>query len=271
MSFPVTYRLMQYNILHEGYASQEFLKIGLENRKNNVASAIAEVSPDVLFLAERFEEWDGIGEGAVDLMAALPSHYAMVENTVTYGGESQEGVTVTNRTPIVYNSETFRLVESGYQFLTEEVPTARSGNKRGVTWAILENVTLSDAKGSRIAVFGTHWSTNTHWRTRESLGIYKLAQANEMQALIQSSKFSGLPVAVGGDFNVTYAECYEFFSSLLNGCNLTDAASSAIENAPNIVDHLAVSNQFTALSFCLKEVKDASDHFPIYCDVGCRL
>ena len=260
---------MQYNILHEGYASQEYLKIGLENRKNNVATAIKEVFPDVLFLAERFEEWDGIGEGAVDLMKALPPCYAMVENKATYQTSLQEQVTVTNRTPIVYNTETFRLVESGFRFLTEEVSTERSGNKRGVTWAILENVTATEVTEKRIAVFGTHWSTNTHWKTRESLGSYKQAQADEMQALIMDSKFSGLPVVVGGDFNVSRTVCYEFYHSLLAGCNLTDAASAVSENLPDLVDHFAVSHPLTVLNFHLKEVICASDHFPIYCDVCC--
>ena len=267
MNPSVTYRMMQYNILHEGYASQEYLNIGLENRKNNVAAAIRSVSPHVLFLAERFEEWDRRGEGSVDLMASLGEDYRIVENEVSYTDRAGNRVVVTNRTPIVYHASTFRAVDSGFLFLTEEVPTEASGNKRGVTWAILEDITEAPCHGQRIAVFGTHWSTNTHWRTRESFGVYKQAQSEEMQALIRHERFRGLPVVAAGDFNVTYANFYEFYQSLLEACQLSDAAVSVLESPACVVDHIAVSHDFTVLSCCLEEARNASDHNPIYCDI----
>ena len=264
------YRIMQYNILHEGYASQAYLDIGLENRKNNVVAAIKSVSPHILFLAERFEEWDGIGKNSVDLMRDLGSDYAMVENAVSYPLEMGDMAVVANRCPIIYNAKTFRLIDSGYLFLTEEVATEKSGNKRGVTWAILEERTETNGKKSRIAVFCTHWSTNTHWKTRESLIAYKQAQSNEMQALISSQKFKGLPVVVGGDFNVTYAmpEFYAVYESLLNACELTDAAFAVSETPVKVVDHIAISKHFEVLDFYFQDVENASDHQPIYCDVN---
>ena len=270
MASSAQYRIMQYNILHEGYASQEYLNIGLETRKNNVVNAIKAVSPNVLFLAERFEEWDAIGNNSVDLMSSLGSDYAIVENRVTYPLADGGTKTVTNRTPIVYNTNTFQLVDSGYLFLTEEVSTEVSNNKRGVTWAVLEDVTKTNRKGYQIAVFSTHWSTNTHWRSRESLAMYKQAQASEMQALINGKRFNGLPIVVGGDFNVTYAE-YEYYKPyqwLLERCHLIDVASAISENPANTVDHIAVSQQFQVQSFCFQDVSSASDHLPIYCNVN---
>lgn len=274
MIISANYRIMQYNILHqvEGYATDKYLAMKLEDRKTEVAKIINNTAPDVLFLAERFEEWDGVGEGSVDLGAALNSNYAFIENTVTYSLSAGGTATAVNRTPIVYNTNKFKVVESGYQFLTEKETIEGGANKRCVTWAILEDITETDCKGTRIAVFGTHWSISSY--KGESWEHYRLAQAEQMVSFITSDKFKGLPVIVGGDFNSTYnadvqTECY---ANLLAGAGLADAsAAMATEESPYIyggVDHFAVSG-CTVKKFTIiwNTLDYASDHNPIHCDI----
>ena len=267
---------MEYNVLHqvEGYATDKYLAMKLEDRMTEVAKIINETAPDVLFLAERFEEWAGVGDGAVDLMAALNDHYAIIENTVTYSLTSGGTETVINRTPIVYNTDTFRVVESGYVFLTDLYLPESSNNKRCVTWAILEDVTDSQNRGKRIAVFGTHWSVVKHWTTGESLEYIRVIEAEEVAALVNSEKFAGLPTVVGGDFNAHYTvenktECYV---KLLEQAGLTDAsASKATALTPYIfggVDHIAVKQcAVTHFTVIWNTTDYASDHDPIYCDI----
>ena len=270
------YRLMEYNVLHqvEGYATDKYLAMNLADRKDAVAQIINNASPDVLFLAERFEEWAGVGEGAVDLMEALDSNYSIIENTITYPLSAGGTETVINRTPIVYNTDVFKVVESGYVFLTDVRTPEEGSAKRCVTWAILEDITETSCKGMCIAVFGTHWTVSKHWSTGESLEPVRNQEAKETYELINSEKFKDLPVMIGGDFNSTYnadvqTECYVI---LLNGAGLTDAsAAMATEEKPYIyggVDHFAVSGctveKFTIIWNTLDY---ASDHNPIHCDI----
>ena len=272
------YRFMEYNILHqaEGYANEKYLSMDLNDRKTEIAKIINNTAPDVLFLAERFEEWDGIGNGSVDLMAALNSDYALIENEITYSLSAGGTATATNRSPIVYNTKVFKVIESGYVFLTDVDPPEYTTAKRCVTWAILEDITETEAKGTRIAVFGTHWSVGKHWTTGESLEEMRIQEAEEMSDLIKSDKFKGLPVITGGDFNSHYTsetktECYV---TLLESAGLVDvSAAMATEEKPYIyggVDHFAVSG-CTVESFTIiwNTLDYASDHNPIYCDIKC--
>lgn len=273
MTISATYRVMQYNIMHNhvGYASQAYLEFGLENRKSSVADTVKKNAPDVLFLAERFEEWAGVGEGSVDLMQALGHGYALVENTIAFTTAAGGTAQAINRTPIVYNTNTFRPVSSGYQLLTEEATTERSQNKRAVTWAILEDVTDRASRGERVAVFGTHWSVNRKfWGDNSSLAPIKALQSQEIQDLINGERFCGLPIVFGGDLNVTYAELYSIYQTLLDGCRLTDAARAVSDTPVNVVDHIAVSNRLEVLDFFFAGENRASDHFAICCDVNLK-
>ena len=270
------YRFMEYNVLHqaEGYATDEYLAMALDDRKTEIAKIINNTAPDVLFLAERFDEWAGVGEGAVDLMAALDSNYAIIENTVTYSLSAGGTETAINRTPIVYNTNKFKVVESGYLFLTDLKTPEEGQNKRCVTWAILEDITETACKGTRIAVFGTHWSIAKHWSTGESLEYLRVQEAQEMSALIKSEKFADMPIVAGGDFNAHYTATTqtESYVTLLEEAGLTDAsAAMATEEKPYIyggVDHFAVSGcTVEAFTIIWNTLSYASDHNPIHCDV----
>lgn len=78
MTESVNYRMMQYNILHQkdGWGPESLLSLGLETRRNHVVQAIKACAPDGLLLAERHDEWAGVGAHAVNLNADLGSGYA---------------------------------------------------------------------------------------------------------------------------------------------------------------------------------------------------
>lgn len=275
MTVSAKYRMMQYNILHQiaGYATDKYLAMKLEDRKNAIVEIIQQNEPDVLFLAERFEEWAGIGDGAVDLMEDLGSKYAMIADTVSYSLAAGGVESATNRCPIVYNTEVFRVVESGYEFLTEEGPTEKSQNKRIVTWAILEDITDTNTKGTKIAVFGTHWSIKNNWSTGVSQESLRVQQAQEMAELIQHERFAGMAVIAGGDYNAehTQTEKFDCYVTLLESADLVDACTSVAADESQIydgVDHFAVSGCQVESFTVIEGTKDyASDHNPIYCDI----
>lgn len=254
-----TYRIMQYNILHQDWAGDYFPNLSFEERANNVANAIIKREPDVLLLTERFEEWAGEGADSVDLLRLLGDHYSILQDRITY-----EGLTAVNRTPIVYNSLRFKCVESGFERLPEAYSFSESANhvKKVLTWAILEDISNTALKGTQIAVFVTHWDAteeNNEWRQKQS---------EITQAFLNSEKFKGLPMIIGGDFNAVYTE--SFYGELLSNCYLTDA-DMANDNAIdyNSVDHIAVSRA-GVVSYVARAVFGASDHNPIYCDIKIR-
>ena len=207
------YRILQYNVLHQkqGWTCMKHLfEMPFAKRAQNVAKAILVCAPDVVFPAERHEEWVGIDAGAMDgavmLTNLLGDRYSTAEDFITYEGE-----TAANRTPILYDNRKFKCVESGFIKLTEEAAFSASCNKRVVTWALLEDVTDSEARGTCIAVFNTHWSFSEYKGT--SYAEIRNAQTKEMQALVNSERFRGIPKVIGGDFNAVYSE--PIYSDLL--------------------------------------------------------
>ena len=258
-----TYRVMQYNITHqkEGWTwIPELFEIPFEERATNVANVIKYIGPDVVLLAERFEEWTGIdtGEvamenGGVDLMELLGDGYAIAGNTVTYNGQTE-----VNRVPIVYNSTKLKLVDSGVVVLTDEYPFERSQNKRSATWAIFEDRTT----GERFAVFNTHWSIQEYNGT--SLGETRVQQSKEFQALINDERFKDMPRIAGGDFNSQYH--FDILQELLVNCGLTHADMAVNgEITWDSVDHIGITgaeiNTYKDWRF-----DKASDHPPISVD-----
>ncbi len=265
MTSIANYRILQYNVLHQmqGWTCLKHLfERPFAKRAQNVAKAIADYAPDVVLPAERHEEWAGIDEGAMDgsvvLVELLGEGYAIAEDFITYGGE-----TAANRTPIIYDSRKLRCVESGFIKLTEEAPFERSCNKRVVTWTILEDVRSGEAHGGKLAVFNTHWSFAEYKGT--SLAPIREAQAKEMRELINGEKFQGLPKVIGGDLNTVYSD--PLYGELLQNCGLSDADMTANGKITyNNVDHIAVSGAEIE-AFMAPPTENASDHYPIYCDI----
>lgn len=258
-----TYRVMQYNVTHqkEGWTwMPELFEIPFEERAENVANVIKYIAPDVVFLAERFEEWAGIDTGAVamenggvNLLDLLGESYAIAGNEITHNG-----MTVVNRVPIIYNSSKLKLVDSGFLVLTDEYPFDRSQNKRAATWAIFEDLST----GNRFAVFNTHWSIMSY--NGNDYTEIRAAQSREMQELINSAKFADMPRIVGGDFNAQYH--FDILQELLNNCGLTHA-DMAMNGAItwDSVDHIGITGAEIS-SYKDYRFQNASDHPPISVD-----
>ena len=261
MTSTANYRILQYNVLHhmQGWSwMKHLLEMPLAQRAQNVARAILDCSPDVVLPAEHHDEWAGVDAGAMDgsvvLVDLLGDGYAITQDFVTYEGE-----TAVNRTPIIYNSNRFKCVDSGFIKLTEEASFQSSNNKRMVTWAILEDV----SDGDSLAVFNTHWSVGEYKGT--SLAEIRQAQTREMQDLINGERFRGIPKVIGGDLNTVYSD--PLYGELLQNCGLSDADMTVNGRITyNIVDHLAASDA-EITSFVIHRADNASDHNPIYCDL----
>jgi endonuclease/exonuclease/phosphatase family metal-dependent hydrolase len=259
------YRVLQYNVLHQkkGWTTLTHLfEIPFSARATNVAKAITDCTPDIVLLAERHDEWAGVEtdamDGAVVLVDLLGNHYAMIQDTIAY-----EGCTAVNRVPIVYNTQKLKCVDSGFLRLTEECAFHVSQNKRIVTWAILEDISDSNACGTKLAVFNTHWSILEYKGV--SYTEIRQAQSKEMQELINSPRFQGIAHIAGGDYNAVYAD--KLYDELLQGSGLADADMTVNGKITyNNVDHIAVSGA-DFISYAVHKVNDASDHYPIYCDI----
>lgn len=259
------YRILQYNVLHhmQGWSwMKHLLEMPLAQRAQNVARAILDCSPDVVLPAEHHGEWAGVDAGTMDgsvvLVELLGDGYAITQDCVIYEGEP-----AVNRTPIIYNSKRFKCVDSGFIKLTEEAPFHSSNNKRMVTWAILEDVSEGEFRGTRLAVFNTHWSFAEYKGV--SLEPIRKAQTKEMQDLINGERFQGIPKVIGGDLNTVYSD--PLYGELLQNCGLSDADVTVNGKVScNIVDHLAASGA-EITSYVIHQADNASDHNPIYCDI----
>lgn len=259
------YRVLQYNVLHQkkGWTPlPQLFEIPFSARATNVAKAITDCAPDIVLLAERHDEWAGIEAGAMDgsvvLIDLLGDSYAMVEDHVT-----SDDCTFVNRVPIAYNTNKFKCVASGFLKLSEECAFHLSQNKRIVTWAIFEDVSSSDSCGTRVAVFNTHWSILEYRGV--SYAEIRQTQSKEMQALINDERFLGLPIIAGGDYNAVYSD--SIYLEFLQNCGLQHADMTVNGKITyNNVDHLAVSGA-EILSYAVHRAANASDHYPIYCDI----
>lgn len=256
---------MEYNVLHQDWADAESVwgKLGLETRKNIVVATIKEQAPDILILAERHDEWAGIGTDKTP----TPVNLATELTDYAFAVDKIEGYV--NRTPIVYNKSTFKCVNSGFEKIPEEHTFEKSQNKRVVAWAVLEDITETTVKGQRTIVFATHW---TSWY----LETYHPLESEAMQNIIRNVRaISGnedLPVVVGGDFNVAEiggtAAQYRYYTELCENLELIDADKAI--NPENydkyIVDHIAIGGAIVT-EFKKISVPNGSDHDPIVCEI----
>ena len=262
-----TYRVMQYNVLRQkaGWTLRtELFEFPFKERAKNVAKAISDISPDIVLLSERHDEWAGIDtravameDGPVELAELLGGKYAIAQDRITHNG-----FTAVNRVPIAYNVNRLRLVDSGFIALTEEYPFDRSENKRTATWAIFEDSGDSSSKGQRFAAFNTHWSIMEH--KGNSYAAIRAQQSAEMQTLINDTRFQDMPRIVGGDFNALYN--FDIMQALLENCGLTHADMEINGKITwNSVDHIAIAGANIS-SYSRRRVDNASDHPPIYVD-----
>ena len=263
------YRIMSFNLMHHasGWGPEALITLPFTMRVENSAAQINRYQPDVVFLQERFDEWAGIGDGSVDLAEAVGNGYVWVENTVTYPIANGSTETVTNRNPILYNSNVFRLIDSGYLMLSAAVSLENNPTKNSITWAVLEDCTNGENQGQRIAVFCTHWVTTKSQELVDQTELQR-TQSQETQTVVKNvlEEYGDMPVMFGGDLNMAYSfEVYQEHLAAL-GLSDADATVNGASNVWDIVDHIATSG-VKLNAYKKVEAVDCGDHYPILCDV----
>lgn len=227
------YRFMTYNILYEGYVTEQDLPKEVEVRKEIVSYLLLNYLPDVAALQESFDKW------SQQLPKLISDEYAYV------CPKREDGVY--NRSPLIYRKDRLKVLESGYIDLDQ---TATAG-RRQVTWAIFEDLST----GTQFAVLGTHWDPTSEDN--------KLAHAKATADFAkQIREEQNIPVVVMADFNsvpgsVSYA---------------TFVTQSGIENVTGTggVDHIFYTDDFTAVAQGWEsenEAKKGSDHYPVWVDL----
>lgn len=236
-------RFMTYNVLVEyaGWGSGGILTPDVSVRKEIVAKLILNYQPDILCLQEFFEAWRN------SLPPMLGDDYEFIcidrEND---GGKS-------NRTPLVYNKNRLKLIDSGYRDIG--VISESDINRRVVTWAVLE----IRQTGERFAVFGTHLTVEN-----EAYRLQQIPMMAEQIELIRQA-YGGIPAVAMGDFNTYHTgEAMKLF------CQMTGMLISKDWFG---VDHIYYTEGFEPVADgreCEKYTEYASDHKPIYADLNLK-
>jgi len=239
------YRLMQYNVLVEfdGWGSGGKLNPSVDVRKEIVASAILGYSPDVLVLCEIFDQW------RAKLPPLLESQYTLVQ------GDRADGEP--NRTPILYKTDKFQLIDSGY---TDIEKAAGLINRRVVTWAVLKDKTT----GEQLVVFGTHLTSH-----QDATGeADRITEIKKMRKVIEdvTAKHNG-HVILMGDFNsYVGSSAYNAIETETGLTNVIKTLASAMKT----VDYVFLDDTMTSENIILNynnQTEFGSDHRPVICDI----
>ncbi len=237
------YRLMEYNVLVEfaGWGSDNVRNPEVEVRKEVVASMILGFSPDVVVLCEMFENWSR------QLPTLVDDEYTCVQWNRTS--------TISNRTPILYKTERFNLLESGYT----DIAVKQTENYRVVTYAVLQD----KATGEKLVVFGTHFeSTNEDDR---------LAQVPKLKTAVDAvtARHSGATIVLMGDFNTAeYKSDNRAYAALES--TFTDLKNPVKDHMYASIDQVFVSKSATVKKTHIeagKHASNASDHKPVIVDI----
>ncbi len=267
------YRIMSYNLMHhaEGWTGYpKLLELSFATRASNVAWQVQQCQPDVLIVQERFEEWANVGSNSLDFAKLLGEEYVLVENYVTYSIGNSQNESAINRNPIIYNSNTFRLVDSGCEMLTMKQSAQVSSTKNTITWAVLEDITDSENRGQKIIVSNTHWATTSEFTGGgdDDEWLQRL-QSQEVQTVLKAvqAEYGDIPTFFGGDLNMHYY--WGVYQDHLAAMNMKDADATinGADNVQPVVDHIAVYGAEINDYNLLGEAENCSDHDPIYCDV----
>lgn len=250
----IRYKIMQYNILHDGdgwgWEQLATPRLPAKERAAKVSQIIQSHDPDILVLCERFEEWSDFCPEGYSLFG--PS-VGGVKQTDTAKPEQKSTV---NRNPIYFRADRFCLLEGGIERLeglnVDGTDFRHSYNKRVVTWALLEDYD----NDHRILVFATHWQTDN-----EKRAIHAKITA-ELIKKISARMESNIPIVVTADFNER-ADAPNF-QLMLSQLELTNCVKQA-----NSVDQIAVRGATPIDSGMDTDeiTRFASDHKPIWCDI----
>ena len=250
-------RIMSYNILHPDWS-----RIPVTGRVDTVAGILLYYMPDVAAIQEAGAKW----HKALKPLLVDTGLYAPACRQ-----SNAEGF-IYCCTPFLYNPQTVSLVEE--YILDLDFRDAA----RVFSVAVFER--LSD--GVRFVV------TNAHPAPRDTPDKYE-RNMEDLTAFAADvvKKYEGLPVIMAGDFNTP--EQTEWYQNFMHAAGVRDAkyeadvlkrnystyfGYQAVPNTENLdycVDHLFVNDQVDVKLFNAvidHDVENASDHIPIYADIG---
>lgn len=246
-------RLMEYNVLVEfpGWGSGGEIPSDVNLRKDIVASLINGYAPDVLCLCEFFDTW------RQELPPLLDSGYKFVCIDRPDG--------TSNRTSLVYNSETLTLINGGYEDISihpnTDEPWADDVNHRVIMWGVFE----VKATGRRFMTLGTHYTSTSS--SAEHLEAQKVMQVQMTLNLLAKLRTQyDVPAFILGDLNT--AKGTESYAALKKGTGFGDVADEFPSDY--LADHIFYDpNGFSLKNAILEKGKKtnvASDHKPMIAD-----
>lgn len=250
-----TYKIMQYNILHDGdkwgWEQLATPRLPAKERASHVSSIIQKHNPDIFVLCERFEEWKDFCPAGYTAFGPNVGGVCREENP------KPEQLMTLNRNPIYFKTDRFCLLEGGIERIEgadiEGTDFRHSYNKRVITWALLEDYD----NDVRLLVFGSHWQT-TDEKKRAIHGQITIDLVNRISARFEEN----IPVIVTADFNER-ADAPNY-QRMLSELGLTNCVPQA-----NSVDQIAVRGAVRTDSGMDTEelTKYASDHKPVWCNI----
>lgn len=246
-------RVMSYNILHP-----EWGNVAVEGRDVKVANIVLYYMPDVIGIQETSATWHkALGKLLVDTGMYAPA--CQKNNSWSY-----------NMTTLMYNTQTVKLVEEYV------VDLDKNSEIRVFSVAVFEK--LSD--GKRFVVTNTHPAPTGQAENYErNFGdLLTIAKA-------ELEKYKDLPVIMTGDFNTK--EQSQMYTKFMTTVGVKDAKYEADKlvreystysgwqkdpkpGKASCIDHIFVNAKTDVKLFNVvidHDVKNTSDHIPIYADI----
>ena len=256
-------RIMSFNVLAELWGD----KVAVSGRDVKAVSALLYYAPDVVGLQEMSPAWYN---AMTPLLKGTPYKLIGKDNSVyhsTYGK--------TNFTPMLYNSDTLTLKESGVKAYS----AASKTYAYVMTWAYFEH----KETGKCFAVINTHFDLRN---SGEKYDNNRSQQAIELASYVKTLQGKyGCEVITTGDYNTNESES-QYNSIVKNGalheakytadvikraCNTYHKLGATVSSsAANSIDHIFGTSgvKFAYFNVLIdKIVSEASDHCPIYADV----
>ena len=256
-------RIMSFNVLAELWGD----KVAVSGRDEKVVSALIYYAPDVVGLQEMSPAWH---TAMSPLLKGTPYKFIGKDNTVSHSTYGK-----TNFSPMLYNSDTLTLKESGVKAYS----SASKTYAYVMTWAYFEH----KETGKCFAVINTHFDLRN---SGEKYDNNRTQQAKEIAAYVKTlqNRYS-CEVITTGDYNTNESES-QYTTIVNNGalheakytadvikraCNTYHKLGATIsQSAANSIDHIfgTAGVRFAYFNVLVDRiVSDASDHCPIYADV----
>lgn len=265
-------RVMSFNVLVDIWSNTPAVK----GRDTTVAKTLLYYTPDVVGLQEASATWH---KNLKSLLKNTPYKLICTEHEYVdakYGN--------LNFVPILYNSETLTLKDSG----TREYTSAHVKYMRTISWALFEKVEGKE----QFIVVNTHYEApgKNAEEKAEYLEHRKKQTADMIKFLVELEDKYDLPILLTGDFNTTegndktghHSPYWNIINSgmheakhsadvIKRACSTWHELGSSVSTAPaGSFDHIFGNDKVKFKYFNTlvdKMLIDAADHCPIYADV----